>query len=103
MKAFEMGMAGVAVLFFAAFTCFGIAQAGGNHSEQGSYLETRPGSTSEDSSSPDAETRPVLSFDDQDRNQLTGWPSAEMEQPMETGAIPATGSEEPWMREYGQD
>lgn len=70
-----------------------------------SYVETRPVMAFEDSSGPDSENRPVLSFEDQEHSQLAKSSSGNMqlESPVETGEIPATGSEAPWMKEYGCD
>ncbi len=104
MKAYTVGIVAVAILLVATGIGFGIAQAGGTHSD-----------------------RPVLSFEDQEAfeqgNSLSssvrvlpsaidvdygedGLPSPSVAQawgPIETGAIPATGSEEPWMKGYGID
>jgi hypothetical protein len=122
MKTSRVGIVAVAILLVVTGIGFGIAQAGGTHSERpilsfedmesleqggssSSYVETRPVLAFEDSSSPYADTRPVLSFVDQEAYQVAKSPSEAMqlENPIETGAIPATGSEESWMKEYGHD
>ncbi len=121
-KTYTGGIVAVAILLVVTGIGFGIAQAGGNHTdrpvlsfedqeavEQGSspspYVESRPVMDFEDSSGPNAETRPVLSFEDQEHSQLAKTSAVDMqlESPIETGAIPATGSEESWMKEYGRD
>jgi hypothetical protein len=131
MKTYKVGIVAVAILLGVTGVGFGIAQAGGTHSERpvlsfadmesieqgsssSSYVETRPVLAFEDSSSPYADTRPVLSFEDQELPQVAKSPAADfdpfsrsedmqLESPIETGAIPATGSEESWMQEYGHD
>lgn len=91
MKAHTVGVVAVAILLVVTGVGFGIAQAGGNPSD-----------------------RPVLSFEDQDLLQVAKSSVADfdpfsrsedmqLENPIETGAIPATGSEESWMRTYGHD
>jgi hypothetical protein len=98
MKVSKIGIVAVAILLVVTGIGFGIAQAGGTHSE-------RPISSFEDSSSPYAETRPVSGFEDQEHSLLAKSPSEDMqlENPIETGAIPATGAEESWMKEHGHD
>jgi hypothetical protein len=79
----------------------------------------------EDSSSPYAETRPVLSFEDQGVTQVATSPAEDLQLasggkefvpegnwsgtdwqargPVETGAIPVTAFEESWMKDYSND
>jgi hypothetical protein len=104
MKTYRVGILAVAILVVVTGIGFGIAQAGGTHSD-----------------------RPVLSFEDQEALEQSsssslyvlvlpsaidldyganGNPSSDVSQasgPIETGAIPATGSEESWMKGYGHD
>jgi hypothetical protein len=91
MKMSNVGIVAVAILLAVTGVGFGIAQAGGNHTD-----------------------RPVLSFDDQELLQVAKSPAEDfdpfsrsedmqLESPIETGAIPAAGSEESWMKEYGHD
>jgi hypothetical protein len=91
MKTSKVGVVAVAILLIGTVFGFGIAQAGGTHSE-----------------------RPILSFGDQEVLQVAKSPAAAfdpfsrsevmgLESPIETGAIPVTGSEESWMKEYGHD
>jgi len=91
MKTYTVGIVAVAILLVVTGIGFGIAQAGGTHSEGPvlSFADVEALDQSRSSSS-DVETRPVLSFEDR-------------ESPIETGAIPATDSGESWMREYGHD
>jgi hypothetical protein len=118
MKGSKVGIVAVAILLVGTGVCFGIAQAGGTHTdrpvlsfedqealEQGSssspYVENRPVMAFEDSSGPNAETRPVLSFEDQELPQVAKSPSEDMqlESPIETGSLPKEelhGSELPF-------
>lgn len=91
MKTHKVGVVAVAILMVVGGIGVGIAQAGGTHSEQPvlSFADIESLGRGNASSSY-VETRPVLAFQD----------SAG---PIETGAIPATGSEEPWMKDYGHD
>jgi len=76
MKAFKVGMVSVAILLVVTGVGFGIAQAGGNHTD-----------------------RPVLSFEDQELLQVAKSPAADfdpfsrsedmqLESPIETGSLP---------------
>jgi hypothetical protein len=82
MKAYTVGIAAAALLLVVTGMGFGIAQAGGAHSER-PVLSTADMDALEQDSSSSAyvEHRPILSFED-------------MKGPIETGAIPATLSEE---------
>jgi hypothetical protein len=104
MKTYKVGILAVAILVVVTGIGFGIAQAGGTHSD-----------------------RPVLSFEDQEALEqgsssslyvlvlpsaidvdyrADGNPSSDVAQasgPVEAGAISATGSEESWMKDYGND
>ena len=92
MKPSAVGIVSAAILMVVLGVGFGIAQAGGNHSEQ-----------------------PVLSFADMEAMQLasvdrefvpednyagTDW---QTRGPVETGAIPGAVFEESWMKDYGND
>jgi hypothetical protein len=106
MKTYTVGIVAVAILLVVTGIGFGIAQAGGTHSERPvlSFVDVEALDQSRSSSS-DVETRPVLSFEDQDLPQVAKLPAEDMQQesPIETGAIPATDSEESWMKGYGHD
>lgn len=68
MKMSKVGIMAVAILMVVSGIGFGIAQAGGTHSEQ-----------------------PVLSFEDQEAIQVARSPAEDMlmESPIETGSLPA--------------
>jgi len=102
MKASTVGIVSAAVLMVVAGVGIGIAQAAGTHTDM-PVLSFEGQEVLEQgiSSSPNAEItlaggshleRPVLSFEDQ-----------EVREPVETGAIPVIGSEESWMKDYGDD
>ena len=102
MKTSNVGILTVAILLVVTGIGFGIAQAGGTHSEQ-----------------------PVLSFEDQEISQVANSPADEMvmvsagqefvpednwsgtdwqtREPVGTGAIPEAALEESWMKDYGND
>jgi hypothetical protein len=102
MKTSNVGIVAVAILLGLTGIGFGIAQAAGTHSEQ-----------------------PVLSFEDQEATQGAtssaedmqlasggqefvpegNWSGTDWQArgPVETGAIPVTGPEESWMKDYGND
>ena len=102
MKTSNVGILTVAILLVVTGIGFGIAQAGGTHSEQ-----------------------PVLSFEDQEIPQVAKSPAYEMvlvsagqefvpednwsgtdwqtREPAGTGAIPEAALEESWMKDYGND
>ncbi len=118
MKTSTVGLVFAAILMVVASVSFGIAQAGGTHSdqpvlsfeemeafEQGSssspYVENRPVLAFDESLGPYAESRPVLSFEDQEVTQVAT--SLQTRGPVETGAIPGAVFEESWMKDYGND
>src|SRR5512134_1189489 len=115
MKTSKVGIVAVAILLAMTGIGFGIAQAGGTNSEQPVLsFEDQEALEQGSSASSDEENRPVLSFEDQEHTQVAKSSTTdfdpfsrsevmELESPIETGAIPATGSEESWMREYGHD
>ena len=102
MKTFTVGIFSAAILMVVSGVGFGIARAEGTHSEQ-----------------------PVFSFEDQEFPQVANSPADDMQQTsagkvfvpednwsgtdwqtrgaVETGAIPTTDFEEPWMKDYGND
>jgi hypothetical protein len=106
MKSFRFGTVSAVILVVVAVVGFGIAQAAGTHSDQPVLsFEDRMALEPSNASSPDVEItlasgthseRPVLSF---------GSSSGGVQErgPVETGAIPVVVSEEPWMKDYGQD
>jgi hypothetical protein len=103
MKRSVVGIVAVAVLLVVTGIGFGIAQAGGTHTER-PVLSFAEAVEQGSSSGFYAEVRPVLSFEDQElQTARSRSEDLRLESPMETGAIPARGSEEPWMREYGHD
>jgi hypothetical protein len=115
MKTYTVGIVAVAILLVVTGVGFGIAQAGGNHTDRPVLsFEDQEALEHGSSSSPDAENRPVLSFEDQELTQVAKSPTEDfdpfsrsadlqLENPIETGAIPMTNSEESWMKEYGHD
>jgi len=118
MKTSALGVVSAAILMVVVGAGFGIAQAGGTHSEQpvlsfeemealeqgsssSSFVENRPVLAFDESLGPYAESRPVLSFEDQEVTQVsTSW---QTRGPVETGAIPGAVLEESWMKDYGND
>ena len=118
MKTSAVGVVSAAILMVVVGVGFGIAQAGGTHSEQpvlsfedmealeqGSssspYVENRPVMAFDESLDLYSESRPVLSFEDQEVTQVaTSWHTRG---PVETGAMPGAVFEESWMKDYGND
>ena len=118
MKMSTVGFVLATILMVVAGVSFGIAQAGGNHtdgpvlsfedqealgqvSSSSPYVENRPVLAFDESLGPYAESRPVLSFEDQEVTQVaTSW---QPRGPVETGAIPGAVFEESWMKDYGND
>jgi hypothetical protein len=106
MKTFRFGTVSAVILVIVAVVGFGIAQAAGIHSDQPVLsFEDQMAFEPSRSSSPDVEItlasgthseRPVLGFES---------PSGGVQErgPVETGAVPVVVSEEPWMKDYGQD
>ena len=91
MKTTKVGIVAVAILMAMAGVGFGIAQAGGTHSEQpvlsfGEMEALEQGS----SSSSNIESHPVLSFEDQEATQVTKTSAVDMQMnsPIETGSLP---------------
>jgi len=118
MKTPAVGVVSAAILMVVAVIGFGIAQAGGTHSDQpvlnfgdmealaqGSsstpFVENRPVLAFDESPGPYVESRPVLSFEDQGSTQVAT--SLQTRGPVETGAIPGAVFEESWMKDYGTD
>ena len=119
MKTSAVGVISAAILMVVVGVGFGIAQAGGTHSEQpvvsfeemealeqGSssspyYVENRPVLAFDESPGPYEESRPVLSFEDQEATQVAT--SLQAREPVGTGAIPGAVLEESWMKDYGDD
>jgi hypothetical protein len=131
MKTSAIGIVSAAVLLVVAGIGFGIAQAGEDHSNRPVLsIEDQAALDQSDSSESYAgnhSDRPVLSIEDQaalDQSDSSEHialvpPSAidldyaaddtppsvvaQGRGPVETGAVPATGGEESWMRNYGND
>lgn len=92
MKTNAVGIVVVAILLVVTGIGFGIAQAGGTHTD-------RPVLSFEDqeafeqgiSSSPDAENRPVLGFEDQELSKVAKSPGEglQIESPIEAGGLPS--------------
>ena len=118
MKTSAVGVVSAAILMVVVGVGFGIAQAGGTHSEQpvlsfgdmealeqGSssspYVENRPVMAFDESLDLYSESRPVLSFEDQDATQVAA--SWQTRGPVEAGAIPGAVFEESWLKDYGND
>jgi preprotein translocase subunit SecF len=126
MKPSKVGIVAVAILMVVGGVGFGIAQAGGTHSEQPVLsFEDMEALDQGSSSSSYMESRPVLSFEDQEATQVAISPADDMQLtsagqefvpednwsgtdwqtrgPVETGAIPGAVFEESWMKDYGND
>lgn len=91
MKTSKVGIVAVATLLVVAGIGFGIAQAGGNHSEQPVVSFEEMGALEQGgSSSSYVEDRPVLSFNDQELPQVAISPTEDMQlrNPTETGSLP---------------
>jgi len=92
MKMSKVGIVAVAILLAVTGIGFGIAQAGGTHSEQpGLNFEDMEALEQGSSSSSYVESRPVLSFEDQEIPQVANSPAedTQMQNPTETGSLPA--------------
>ena len=91
MKLSTVGIVAAAILLVVAGIGFGIAQAGGTHSEQPvlSFEEMEAIEQGSSSSSVE-ESRPVLSFEDQESTQAASSPAedTQMQNPTETGSLP---------------
>jgi hypothetical protein len=126
MKRSKVGTVAVAILLVVTGVGFGIAQAAGNHSYQPvSSFADQEALEQGSSSNSYIESRPVMSFEDQERTQVAKSPAMEMERAsegqefvpggnrygtdwqtrgaVETGAIPGGVVEESWMKDYGND
>jgi len=117
MKTSTVGTFSAAILMVVAGVGFGIAQAGGTHTERPvSGFENKEALDQGDSSSHYVESRPVLAFDDPaDGMRLAeegrefvpegNWSGTDWQErgPAGTGAIPVTAPEEFWMQDYGND
>jgi len=96
MKTSTVGLVSAAILMVVAVVGFGIAQAGGNQSDNPAWTlqdQEAVEQYQDYAVGPYAEDRPVLSFGDE----------MQLRNPVETGAIPAMVSEESWMKDYGND
>ena len=104
MKTSAVGVVSAAILMVVAGLGFGIAQAGGNHTD-GPVLsfEDQVALEQSDTSSHYVRVLPSgIDLDyDADGNSTQGM--AQARGPVETGAIPAMVSEESWMKDYGND
>ena len=115
MKPSVVGIVSAAILMVVLCVGFGIAQAGGNHSEQPvlSFAEMEALQHGSSSNAYYVENRPVSTFDDamqlasvdrefvpEDNYAGTDW---QTRGPVETGAIPGAVFEESWMKDYGND
>jgi hypothetical protein len=102
MKHSTIGIVSAAVLMIAAGAGPGIAQAGGIHSD-------RPVSSFEDQSYAGEASSPEdgvqLAAEGGEFVPEGNWSGTDWQGrgPVETGAIPVTGPEEPWMKDYGHD
>lgn len=91
MKTSNVGIVAVAALLVVAGIGFGIAQAGGTHSEQPILsFEDMEALDQGSSSSSHMESRPVSSFEDQEATQVAKSPAEDMQMnsPIETGSLP---------------
>jgi hypothetical protein len=102
MKMSNIGMVAVAILLVLTGIGFGIAQAGGTHSEQ-SVVSFEDQEIPQVAKSPADDmqlTSAGQEFIPEDNWSGTDWQTAG---PVETGAIPGTVFEESWMKDYGND
>jgi len=102
MKSSTVGIVAALFLIVVAGVGFGIAQAGGTHSEQPVLRFEDQGATQV---APSAADGIQLASTDQelvpeDNYSGTDW---QMREPVETGAIPGAAVEASWMKEYGND
>jgi hypothetical protein len=94
MKTSVVGQMSAVILMVVVAVGFGIAQAGGKHSDAPVLsFEDQEALGQGSPSTPYTENRPVLSFGDE----------MQLRNPVETGAIPPAVSEESWMTDYGND
>jgi hypothetical protein len=106
MKKSVVGVVSAAMLMVVAGIGFGIAQAAGTHTDMPVLNFEDQGALEQSiSSSPNVEIslasgshseRPVLSIE-------SSSDVAQKREPIETGSIPVTVFEEPWMKDYGND
>jgi hypothetical protein len=106
MKASMVGIVSAAILMVVAAVGFGIAQAGGDQSDNPTWTlqDKELGEQYKDYlGGPSARVLPsaIDLAHDADGNSTQGM--AQARGPVETGAIPAIVSEESWMKEYGND
>jgi hypothetical protein len=103
MKASTIGVVSAAILMVVAGVGFGIAQAGGTHTDpSGSSIEDREIPQGEKSQADGM----LLSSGGQEFVPEDNWSGTDWQAawgPIETGAIPGMGSEESWMKDYGND
>jgi hypothetical protein len=102
MKMSNIGMVAVAILLVLTGIGFGIAQAGGTHSEQPVLsFEDQEATLVATSASDDIQ----LASADQEFIPEDNWSGTDWQTrgPVETGAIPGAAVEEPWMKDYGND
>jgi len=91
MKKSKVGIVAAAILMVVGGVGFGIAQAGGTHSEQPVLsVEDMEALDQSSSSSSYIESRPVSSFEDQEATQVAKTPAedVQMNSPIETGSLP---------------
>jgi hypothetical protein len=101
-----VGIVSAAILMVVAAVGFGIAQAGGDQSDNPTWTlqDKELGEQYKDYlGGPSARVLPsaIDLAHDADGNSTQGM--AQARGPVETGAIPAIVSEESWMKEYGND
>jgi hypothetical protein len=115
MKPSAVGIVSAAILMVVLGVGFGIAQAGGNHSEQPviSFEDMEALQQGSSSNLYYAENRPVSTFEgdmqltsvDREFVPEDNWSGTDWQArgPVETGAIPGAVFEESWMKDYGND
>jgi len=94
MKTYKIGVVSAAILMVAAAAGMGIAQTGGDQSSNPAWTRQDQAAVEQYidyAVGPQVENRPVLSFFEE------GSPA------IETGAVPASISEESWKKDYGND
>jgi hypothetical protein len=105
MKTSKVGIVAVAILLVVTGVGFGIAQAGGTHTDRPvlSFMNQEAVQQGSSSSLESPIETGSLSAEVSDFDPFSRSEDMQLESPVETGAIPATDYAESWMKEYGHD